>query len=345
MSSEELLKKSLNYFQNNELAAKVWLDKYRADGESTPDDMHRRLADEFARIEYQYFNKMCNNPSSIKDNLSPIGQSVVSVFCRYTKKELSNAIYQQFNNFAKIIPGGSVMSTLGVSPYCSLSNCFVLKAPYDSYSSINRTREEQCNLMKRRGGVGKDLSNIRPKGAKVANSANTATGVVSFMHIDSELTRETAQNGRRGALMLTLDLRHPDSPEFINSKEDITKITGANISLKISDDFMRAVEAERYYLLRYPCDVTLDEAKEIINEQLGVRWDNLEMNKVYHLSCKKYPVFSVRLVDAKELKLRIDTSAYKSAEPGVMFANRMWSYAPDGVYPNYRFVSSNPCGK
>ena len=228
----------MGYFKGDELAKSVWESKYALEGEVTPDDMHKRLAKEFARIDLNYQTPLNED---IYQNLSEYGR---------TRKELTEeSIFDLFKDFKYIIPQGSVMSNLGSDKITSLSNCFVIASPEDSYGSIINRDEELVQLMKRRGGVGIDISTLRPSTAPVTNSAKTSTGAVSFMHRYSNSTREVAQGGRRGALMLSIDINHPDSLEFIKIKRDKESVTGANISIKLNDEFMKAVENDEDYLL------------------------------------------------------------------------------------------------
>lgn len=230
----------------------------------------------------------------------------------------------------------------------SLSNCFVIGQPEDSYSGIMKLREEQAHLMKRRAGVGKDLSTLRPSGATVKNAAKTSTGAASFMDVDSALTQEVAQRGRRGALMLTLDIRHPDIEDFIKKKQDLSKVTGANISVKVTDDFMKAVLNDEDYILRWP----LDQEKEI-NEwivQSNIQAKSAPYNclvEKHHKDNVRKTVTHVYLkkVRAKELWNLLIHCAWNTAEPGIMFSDKHIRFSPDGAYPQYRGVSTNPCGE
>lgn len=318
----------LNYFNGDELAASTWKNKYAMEGETTPDDMHRRLAKEFGRIEREYAN---NTPMSQKDRLvlSPYGNE---------RKELKEEdIYELFKNFKYIIPGGSVMSGLGTGKLVSLSNCFVIGSPVDSYSSIMNTRSQQVQLMKRRGGVGYDLSNLRPRGAAVNNAAKSSTGAASFMDVCSDITNEVAQNGRRGALMLSISINHPDIEEFITKKQDLTKVTGANISVKVTDEFMRAVINDEDYLLRWPVHANYDPSQS----------EEMEYDK---LLCLGEALPAEKRVCLKKIKARklwntLMHCAYNTAEPGIMFENAMHDYAPDGVYPEFKMIGTNPCGE
>jgi ribonucleoside-diphosphate reductase alpha chain len=292
---DEAYNKSLEYFKGDELAAKVWVSKYAlkdCDGniyEQSPEDMHWRLAREIARIEKKY-----KNPLSEKE------------------------LFDLFDRFRYIIPQGSPMTGIGNDyQIASLSNCFVigLDGNADSYGAIIRIDEEQVQLMKRRGGVGHDLSHIRPKGSPVKNSALTSTGLVPFMERYSNSTREVAQDGRRGALMLTVSIKHPDSEDFIDAKLEQGKVTGANISVKIDDEFMRAAAEGLEYEQKYPID-------------------------------SDKPMYS-KTIDAKRLWDKIVHNAWRSAEPGVLFWDTILRESVPDCYADLGFktVSTNPCGE
>lgn len=292
---EEAMAASLEYFKGDELAASVWINKYAMKDsfgnlyEKSPEDMHWRLANEFARIEEKYPNPM-------------------------TAKE----IYELLREFKYIIPQGGPMTGIGNNhQIASLSNCFVIghNKPADSYGGIMRIDEEQVQLMKRRGGVGHDLSHIRPAGSPVLNSALTSTGVVPFMERYSNSTREVAQDGRRGALMLSISIKHPDSEHFIDAKLEQGKVTGANVSVKIDDEFMRAALQGKTYTQQYPIDS-----------------DNPKV---------------VKEIDASILWKKIIHNAWKSAEPGVLFWDTIIRESLPDCYSDlgYRTVSTNPCGE
>ena len=292
---DEAFKESRNYFTGDELAAKVWVYKYALkDGfgniyELTPADMHRRLAREISRIEEKYPNPL-------------------------TEDEL----FDLFDKFKYIVPQGSPMTGIGNNhQISSLSNCFVIgiDGQADSYGGVIRIDEEQVQLMKRRGGVGHDLTHIRPKDSIVKNSALTSTGLVPFMERYSNSTREVAQEGRRGALMLSVSIKHPDSESFIDAKMMEGKVTGANVSVKIDDDFMRAVVNETSYTQQYPVDSPNPIAKKEIN--------------------------------AKPLWEKIIHNAWKSAEPGVLFWDTILKESVPDCYADLGFktVSTNPCGE
>ena len=292
---EEALAASTAYFRGDELAASVWVNKYALKDsfgnlyEKTPDDMHHRLAEEFARIEKKYPNPMTHDE-----------------------------IYALFKDFKFIVPQGSPMTGIGNNyQVASLSNCFVIGQdnPADSYGGIMMMDEEQVQLMKRRGGVGHDLTHIRPTGSPVLNSALTSTGIVPFMERYSNSTREVAQDGRRGALMLTISIKHPDSERFIDAKMEQGKVTGANVSVKIDDDFMRAALSGQPYTQQFP---------------------------VYGAK-PKYE----KTIDAAALWRKIIHNAWKSAEPGVLFWDTVLRESVADCYADkgYRTVSTNPCGE
>lgn len=292
---DEAFKASLDYFTGDELAAKVWVNKYALKDafgniyEVSPTDMHHRLAREIARVEEKYPNPL-------------------------SEKEL----FDLFDHFRYIVPQGSPMTGIGNDfQIASLSNCFVigLDGGADSYGAIIRIDEEQVQLMKRRGGVGHDLSHIRPKGSPVKNSALTSTGLVPFMERYSNSTREVAQDGRRGALMLSVSIKHPDSESFIDAKMTEGKVTGANVSVKIDDDFMNAVVNGIPYRQQYPID-------------------------------SENPT-TVKEVDATALWKKIIHNAWKSAEPGVLFWDTILRESVPDSYADlgFRTVSTNPCGE
>lgn len=328
----------LEYFKGDELAASTWRNKYAAEGEQTPDDTHKRLAKEFARVESNYNWK--SNIDRAFSNLSNYG---------YVRPQLDEeAIYQLFKDFKYIILGGSVMSGCGTGALVSLSNCFVIGSPKDSYAEIMKTRSQQAQLMKRRGGVGYDLSQLRPRGAKVNNAAKSSTGAASFMDVCSDITNEVAQNGRRGALMLSMSINHPDIEEFITKKQDLAKVTGANISVKVTDEFMQAVIENKDYTLRFPVDESdlsykeTDEFGNTVCIQYNELFDGKrEYNKLYSIGKGRF----IKLIKARELWNTLMHCAWNTAEPGIMFESQMHNYSPDGVYENFRMVGTNPCGE
>lgn len=292
---EEAFEEALKYFAGDELAARVWVNKYSMKDsfgniyEKSPEDMHWRIANEIARIEKKY-----KNPMSARE------------------------IFDLLDHFKYVIPAGSPMTGIGNNhQVASLSNCFVigLDGDADSYGAIMRIDEEQVQLMKRRGGVGHDLSHIRPKGSPVNNSALTSTGLVPFMERYSNSTREVAQDGRRGALMLSVSIKHPDSEAFIDAKMTEGKVTGANVSVKIDDAFMEAATSDKPYVQQFPVDGDEPLVK--------------------------------REISAKALWEKIVHNAWKSAEPGVLFWDTITRESIPDCYADlgFRTVSTNPCGE
>lgn len=293
LDESDALRLSTEYFGGDKMAADIFVKKYALRDktgqvfETTPDMMHRRLAGEFARIESKY-----SNPLSEEE------------------------IYNLFKNFKRIIPQGSPMSGIG-NPYSiqSFSNCFVIEGAYDSYASINRTDDEMTAIMKRRGGVGHDVSRIRPKNMPVSNAAGSTDGIAIFLDQFSDSTRRVAQGGRRGALMLTIDVRHPEIETFINIKRDKTRVTGANMSIRMTDAFMQAVKDDADFTLQWPCEVPVAEAK------------------------------ITRVVRAKEIWNQVIDAAWDNAEPGVLFWDTVKRWTPSDAYTSlgYGSISTNPC--
>lgn len=294
-SYDEAYDATLKYFNGDELAARVWVSKYALKDsfgniyELTPDDMHHRIASEIARIEAKYPNPMSHDE-----------------------------IFSYMKDFRYIVPQGSPMTGIGNDfQVSSLSNCFVigLEGNPDSYGGIIRIDEEQVQLMKRRGGVGHDLSHIRPKGTPVKNSALTSTGLVPFMERYSNSTREVAQDGRRGALMLTVSVKHPDSEAFVDAKMTEGKVTGANVSVRIDDAFMEAATQGKPYRQQFPVDAAEPE--------------------------------TVKEIDAKAFWNKIIHNAWKSAEPGVLFWDTITRESVPDCYADlgFRTISTNPCGE
>ena len=272
--------------------------------EKNPDDMHKRMAKEFGRIEADY--KLKYNLNGSAKFLSKYGQE---------REDLTEAkVYSLFKEFGYIIPQGSVMSSLGNHyKLASLSNCIVVPELHDSYGGVFYTDQQLAQLFKRRCGVGVDISNLRPAGSSVSNAAGSTSGAVSFMNRFSHTTREVAQNGRRGALMLSMDIAHPDVEDFITIKQDLQKVTGANISIRLSDEFMHAVEANAEYTHKWP-----------------IESDNPKFTKT---------------VNAKELWNTIIQCAHNTAEPGLIFWDRQHWYSTSSVYPGYKNTSTNPCSE
>jgi ribonucleoside-diphosphate reductase alpha chain len=294
-TQDEAFKASVDYFKGDELAARVWINKYAlkdSDGniyEKSPDDMHRRITKEILRIEQKYPNAL-----------------------------LENDVFDLLKNFKYIVPQGSPMAGIGNEfQIASLSNCFVIgnDGENDSYGGIMKIDQEQVQLMKRRGGVGHDLSHIRPKSSPVKNSALTSTGLVPFMERYSNSTREVAQDGRRGALMLSVSVNHPDVVDFIDAKMEQGKVTGANISVRIDDDFMNAVKDDQYYIQKFPT------------------------HSINPKNSKK--------IEARKIWEKIVHNAWQSAEPGILFWDTIIKESIPDCYADlgYKTVSTNPCGE
>lgn len=315
----------LDYFNQDELAASAWLGKYKYKDEVTPDDMHHRLAKGFMEPELDL--------QSIESKLSKLEGAQLSKHWQTRTQLTEDDIYGYLKDFKYIIPQGSVMSGLGVDAICSLSNCFVIGQASDSYGGIFQKDEEQVQLMKRRGGVGQDLGLLRPTGVATTNSAKSSTGAPSFMHRFSNSTREVAQEGRRGALMLSLHVKHPDILDFVTIKRDLTKVTGANISTKLSDDFMKSVKADDDYILKWPIN-----EDEVIDPE---PYKHLPYNELLEYGDDEY----IKRVKGADIWAEIITSAWQMAEPGIFFNENHWNYSPDGVYTQYRGITTNPCGE
>tara|TARA_R110000796_G_scaffold219934_1_gene336016 strand:+ start:37827 stop:40478 length:2652 start_codon:yes stop_codon:yes gene_type:complete len=329
-------KKRSEYFNGDSLAVNVWEDKYKlgeegtSNEEITPNDMHLRMAKEFARVDANY---------QINEILSDDIQNISKYGLR--RGDLTvKTIYNLFKNFGYIVPQGSIMSQLGNNEQIgSLSNCFVIGQPEDSYGGIMLKDQELVQLMKRRGGVGIDISTLRPNTTPTSNAAKSSTGAVSFMERFSNSTREVAQNGRRGALMLSIDVRHPDVADFVTIKNDRTKVTGANISVSLRDDFMEAVKKDDDYILQWPIEV--DTRFIYPSEEYNVLEERTFFNKETDVAETVW----IKKIRAKELYDLIIENAWDNAEPGQIFIDRHWNYSPDGIYPEYRGITTNPCGE
>jgi len=284
-NKSEVEKKAIDFFKDD-MAANVWLDKYALKKnkneflELSPDDTIIRISKEISRIEQKYPN--------------PVSYEV---------------IYNLFHNFNKFVLGGSALFSIGNNTtYSTIGNCFVIDSPYDSYGGIFHADQELAQLMKRRGGVGIDISSLRPRNSYVKNAASSSTGAISFAERFSNTTREVAQEGRRGALMISLDITHPDIEEFITSKDDLTKITGANISIKITDAFMQAVEKDDIFILNFDNKIELE-------------------------------ISALRLWD------KIIHQAWKTAEPGLLFWDNIIRESPADCYEEFKTISTNPCSE
>lgn len=339
---DEVLQAALQYFNNDNLAATTWINKYAMrdkEGnlvEKTPEDMHRRMAKAFALKEEHY---RYNVKESDQLKLSEYG---------YKREELTyDKIFNLFKDFKHIIPAGSVMSGIDNPAPVSLSNCWVIAPPGDSLDEIFRVCNEQSQLMKRRGGVGFDISKLRPSGAAVNNSAKSSTGAASFMDLFSHVTNTIAQNGRRGALMLSISILHPDSLIFIEKKQDLSKVTGANVSVQIPDEFMEAVIKDEDVIQRWPIDANINE--ELTEKINGKPVSELEYNTLYPMAYTEGELSStakhgyLMKIKAKELWNKLIHCAWNTAEPGIIFQTKHHNYSPDGVYPSFKGSCTNPC--
>ena len=291
-SYEDVYNSTLEYFNGDELATKVFINKYALRNkeqellEKNPNDMHWRIANELARIEKDKFK----NPMS------------------------SSEIFEYLKNFERIIPQGSPMSGIGNDfQYTSLSNCYVIEPPVDSYGGIHLSDEQLTQISKRRGGTGLDISNLRPNGTPTSNAAKTSTGIVPFMERFSNSIREVGQSGRRGALMISISIHHPEVSECAKIKRDKKKVTGANISIRLSDEFLKAVEEDKEYEQRWPVD-------------------------------SKNPVVS-KMVSARKVWMQFIESAWDCAEPGLLFWDNIIRESPADCYPNFKTIGTNPCGE
>lgn len=320
---------SVKYFEGDELAAKVFLSKYAGEDEKTPDNMHQRLAYNIAVVERKYQKELINKKINI-DKLSDLGRNYVRDLCESNDYQIRDKWFQLFKNFKYIVPGGSIMASLGKANNVSLANCFVIDGPQDKMEGIMDKGKEMAYLFMRRGGVGTHLDYLRPNGAMVNNASKTSTGAASFMEYYSTTVKTIGQNGRRGALMLCLSDRHPDIKEFITMKHDLTKVTGANVSVKVSKELLSAYKNNEDWLLKWPINSRLEE---FINWQS----EDFEYDKLY--STGKYYFKKVKAVDLFEL---IITSAWKTAEPGILLWDNMLNYDPASVYPRLKAISTNP---
>ena len=338
--TEELL----NYFKGDELATQAWLNKYADKEELVPHHMHIRLAKEYARMELnflakdEYLDKKIPMLSAygemrfqdLKFYMTNYGVGVNTEYIIAT-----NYILPLLEDFKYIIPGGSIMSSLGTNKISSLSNCFVWGQPKDTIENIFDCARDSAQLFKMRGGVGIDISLLRPKDSNVNNAAKTSSGSVSFMDLYSEVSKLIGQEGRRAALMLSIDVNHPDVLDFITIKQDLSRVTGANISVKTNAEFMQAVENNEDYILRWPCDW------DILHHSA---YEDKEYNKLYQIinfDTKEITAY-YKKVKAKEIWDTLIKCAHTSAEPGILFWDNTIEQDPSAVYDEYRPVSTNP---
>lgn len=351
-------KETLKYFDNEEMPTKVWINKYRQKGERTPQDRFKAIAKEFAETQANSFCKQISKLTAKElGNLSDNGKNkfkqLIEVYYKFGKEGVFNELKKHyetlFGKFEHSIGGGSVLQGIGANNYSSLSNCFVMGQPYDSYVGIIEKENEIINTMKRRGGNGIDVSTLRPKYAPIHNQAHHSTGPMLFVERYEHGTREVAQDARRGALMITMNILHPDSMDFINAKQEDGKLSGCNMSLQIPNEFMEAVENDSEIFLRFPCNIPFENF--LISTYSKEKLDELKLGELIATSyvTNKYGSNSelkqgfLRKIKAKEYWDRLIHCAWYMAEPGLMFKDNHEDYAPDSVYPQYKGVTTNPC--
>lgn len=324
-----MIKDLLKYFKGDDLASNVWQSKYAAEGEETPEEMHRRMAKEFTKADKIYTQPSTDETDS-EFYLKTINEGLLSNYGSNREDLTEESIFNLFKDFKYIVPQGSIMATLGTDIIASLSNCWVNESPYDSYAGILKSDSELAYYYKRRGGVGQDISNLRPSGTNTNNTAKSTTGAVSFMHRFSNTTREVAMNGRRGALMISISINHPDVMDFIKVKRDGTSVTGANISVRLNNEFMKAVENDEDYILRFPCESNIGVG---LQDAFSDNYNELVQRDAYY----------TKRIKAKEYWEEIVHSAKNYAEPGVLYWDNALDFDPATVYDKYKPICTNPC--
>lgn len=350
----------------DKLAEEVFRDKYSYNKTESLEQAVSRYTTEFINKEIERFQQLytkIKEDPTFKNHfffgLSEMGFVYYNILVSIKEFDI-DCVRTHIEKFLKpmlsnmdIIPGGSGFENIGINKsFTSLSNCFVIESPQDSIEEILKTGNEDAQLMKRRGGVGQDLSDIRPKNSPVRNAAKTSSGVLPFMDIYSTITNAIAQDGRRGAMLLSLSVKHPDIKDFIESKQDLTKVTGANISVKITNKFMEAVVADDFFYLQFPItdtglfrygsipreDMLPLECREEINEAFD---GDLPLNTLIDVGKGHY----IKKVRAREIWDTLIKCAWKTAEPGILFEDNHINYSPDGIYDQYKMKSTNPCGE
>lgn len=333
-----------SYFNGDTIAADSWSEKYQMKDETgkpvedTPREMHRREAREFARIEVAYREKENRVTDELFNQLSEYGQKLLQKRVHQTEEEIADELFSYFDKFKYIVPQGSIMANLG-NPYVfgSLSNCFGIAPPEDSYGGIMRADQELVQLMKRRGGVGTTLNNLRPVNTAVTNASRSSSGVVSFASRFSNTTREVAQEGRRGALMLLLSVKHPEIFRFVKMKADKSKVTGANVTVMFTNEFMVAVGNDRDFICRFPIDLDISSFEDLTDSI--TQYNNI-------IKIKKGSISGYAMkIKAKELFDEFISMSWDNGEPGAAYIDTIVDYSPDGVYEAYIPRLSNPCGE
>ena len=333
----------LEYFKGDELATDVFLSKYSLNGQETPDEMHQRLAKEFARVLWNEYGYIEHTSQPIS-NLSKFGSYFfTNLWESNTLEDVVIYIKSLFNNFEYIVPQGSVMAGLGTNKAVSLSNCFFNGAMEDNINSIYDTTKSMAEIGKRRGGTSTDLSLLRPKGSVVNNSSNTSSGAVSFLDLIDVTGKLIGQEGRKMAIMVTMDINHPDIEEFTTIKNDLSKVTNANLSIKLNQEFLNAVNNNEDYLLRFPCDLVIPSNYYEVNYPEFLTEYNVlyELKNVDLGTEKGY----VKKVKAKELWDIVIHSAWQFAEPGLLFWSNVLDYDPTSVYDVLKPLGTNPCSE
>ena len=348
------LEKIRDYFDGNDFPSSVWWRKYRVGDEKLPTDMFNRIATEFADIEKEFLSKFTDtiNPIDVT-KLSEYGKGKFLTLMDNQNNGLSKHNYfNLINKFKRVVFGGSVMQGVGAENYSSLSNCFVMGQPVDSYAGIVHKELEILQTCKRRGGNGIDVSTIRPEKAPVNNQSKVSNGPLLFVDRYNHGILEVSQNGRRGALMISMHIKHPDSEKFIVSKQNLDKFTGCNISVKIDNEFMIAALNEQPYMQMFPVDFDFKNTKEYDVEKYNIdlvasiantlNYDELTTMEFNLLDGTKKSVF-FRKINANKLWKTLINCSWKTGEPGIIFEDNHYDYSPDSVYPQYKQVTTNPC--
>jgi ribonucleoside-diphosphate reductase alpha chain len=339
---EQLLEETSKYYNNvDDLATEVWINKYASCNENktefyelTPDDMHRRLAKEFERIEYKYLQQL---PENLK-GLSEYGKARIKALQEFARNCEHEFVYDFFKNFCLIIPAGSVMEACGTNKIQSLANCFVVKIPNDSVEDIYMSAHSAAQIGKRRGGIGTDMSRLRPKGALLNNAAKESSGAIDWMKMYDVTGKIIGQNNRKMAMMLSLDIRHPDIEEFITCKQKLDAINNANISTRMCNEFLKAVKEDKDFMLSFPCDIVpLEDEVEVLQD--------LKYGELTAALDKYNDNFYLKKVKAKEIWDKIIKSAWKTAEPGILNWDKIIDYDPTSVYKELKPCTTNPCGE
>lgn len=342
INEEEAKIEVLNYFKGDQLATDVWWNKYRMDVENIcethPQEMFDRCTKNLSIKETDVLFHVFDDITLKNkwDKLSTFGNYYFSQFKNKNKEEMNETVTEIYsgmlNNFNSVVLGGSMYSGIGnLSAYQSLSNCFVLGQPHDSYSGIISKEHEAVQVMKRRGGIGLDLSTIRPEMSEVHNQSKYACGPLLFLYRYSNATREVSQNGRRGALMASIRIEHPDAIKIINVKRDKTKVTGANVSIIVSDEFMDCLFSEKDFIQRFPVTASIPTHIDV---------DTLKYNEKF---LDEKTGIILQRINPMDLWHEIVRANYECAEPGIMWEGRFIKYSTDGVYPQFKYVTSNPC--